>query len=56
MNITELTEKLLEDHNLLVKNLVRKHMFEGRNFMRVAVIEPENNDLLIKALKIVTSK
>lgn len=56
MNITELTEKLLENHNLLVKNLVRKHMFEGRNFMRVAVIEPENNDLLIKALKIVTSK
>lgn len=51
MNITELTEKLLEDHNLLVKNLVRKHMFEGRNFMRVAVIEPENNDLLIDALK-----
>lgn len=50
MNITELTEKLLEDHNLLVKNLVRKHMFEGRNFMRVAVIEPENNDLLIDAL------
>lgn len=51
MNITELTEKLLEEHNLLVKNLVRKHMFEGRNFMRVAVIEPENNDLLIDALK-----
>ena len=51
MSITELTEKLLENHNLLVKNLVRKHMFEGRNFMRVAVIEPENNDLLIEALK-----
>ena len=52
MNITELTEKLLEDHNLLVKNLVRKQVFEGRNFMRVAVIEPENNDLLIAALKL----
>jgi histidinol-phosphate/aromatic aminotransferase/cobyric acid decarboxylase-like protein len=51
MSITELTEKLLEDHNLLVKNLVRKQVFEGRNFMRVAVIEPENNDLLIAALK-----
>ena len=51
MSITELTEKLLENHNLLVKNLVRKHMFEGRNFMRVAVIEPEKNDLLIDALK-----
>ena len=41
---------MLEDYNLLVKNLVRKHKFEGRNFMRIAVIEPENNDLLIDAL------
>ena len=50
VSITELTEKLLEEHNLLVKNLVRKHMFEGRNFMRIAIIEPKNNDLLVSAL------
>ncbi len=51
MSITELTEKLLENHNLLVKNLVRKHLFEDKNCMRIAVIEPDNNDLLISALK-----
>lgn len=51
MNVTELTEKLLENHNCLVKNLVRKTPFEGKNFMRLAVIEPENNDLLVEALK-----
>ena len=55
-NITELTESLLENHNLLVKNLVRKHLFEGRNFMRLAILEPENNDLLIEAIRHETLK
>lgn len=50
-DITELTEKLLENHNLLVKNLVRKHKFEGKKFMRLAVLEPEKNDVLVTALK-----
>lgn len=50
-DITELTEKLLENHNFLVKNLVRKHKFEGKNFMRLAVLEPEKNDVLVSALK-----
>lgn len=51
ISITELTEKLLENHNCLVKNLVRKIPFEGKNFMRLAVIEPENNDLLVEAIR-----
>lgn len=50
-DITELTEKLLENHNFLVKNLVRKHKFEGKKFMRLAVLEPEKNDVLVSALK-----
>lgn len=50
-DITELTEKLLENHNLLVKNLVRKHKFEGKKFMRLAVLEPEKNDALVSALR-----
>lgn len=50
-SITEITERLLENHNLLVKNLARKYMFEGRNFMRLAVLEPQNNDRLIEAIK-----
>lgn len=48
--VTELTEALLQNHNLLVKNLKRKYGC-GENFMRLAVIGPEDNDLLIKALK-----
>ena len=51
LNVTELTEKLLENHNCLVKNLVRKTPFEGKNFMRLAVIEPQNNDLLVEAIR-----
>lgn len=50
-SITELTENLLEKHNLLVKNLVHKQCFENKNFMRLAILEPRNNDILIKALK-----
>ena len=51
MSVTELTEKLLENHNCLVKNLVRKTPFEGKNFMRLAVIEPKNNDILVNAIR-----
>ncbi len=51
MSVTELTEKLLENHNCLVKNLVRKIPFEGKNFMRLAVIEPKNNDILVEAIR-----
>lgn len=50
LSITELTEKLLENHNLLVKNLVRKYKFEGRKCMRIAVLEPYKNDKLVSAL------
>ena len=48
--VTEITENLLQEHNLLVKNLTRKYGC-GAQYMRLAVIAPENNDLLVKALK-----
>lgn len=48
--VTEITERLLENHNLLVKNLTKKYKFEGKNYMRFAVLTPEENDLLFKAL------
>ena len=50
MSVTELTENLLQKHNLLVKNLTRKYGC-GANYMRFAVLAPENNDLLVKALR-----
>lgn len=48
--VTEITEKLLENHNLLVKNLTKKYKFEGKNYMRFAVLTPEENNLLFRAL------
>lgn len=51
MSISALTEKLLSEHNILIKNLEKKYIFEGKKFMRLAIVEPENNDLLVDALK-----
>ncbi len=48
--VTEITETLLQEHNLLVKNLTRKYGC-GAQYMRLAVILPEDNDLLVEALK-----
>lgn len=49
-SVTEITENLLQQHNLLVKNLTRKYGC-GKQYMRLAVLAPENNDLLVEALK-----
>ena len=48
--VTAITENLLQKYNLLVKNLTRKYGC-GAQYMRLAVIAPENNDLLVEALK-----
>lgn len=49
-SVTEITENLLQQHNLLVKNLTRKYGC-GKQYMRLAVLAPENNDLFVEALK-----
>ena len=49
-SVTELTENLLQNHNLLVKSLTRKHGC-GADFMRFAVIAPSDNDILVEALQ-----
>lgn len=51
MSISALTEKLLSEHNILIKNLEKKYIFEGKKFMRLAIVEPENNDLLVDAMR-----
>lgn len=48
--ITEITENLLQEHNLLVKDLTNKYAC-GSVYMRLAVLKPEDNDLLVEALK-----
>ncbi len=50
----ELTETLLDEHNLFIKDLSNKKGFKGQ-FIRVAVKRPEENDKLIKAIKEILS-
>ena len=48
--VTEITENLLQEYNLLVKNLTRKYGC-GAKYMRLAVLTPKDDDDLIMALK-----
>ena len=51
MSSHELTIKLLEDYELLIKDLSSKQGFNGKSFIRLAVRSEEDNDKLIKSLK-----
>jgi histidinol-phosphate/aromatic aminotransferase/cobyric acid decarboxylase-like protein len=46
----DLTEKLLFDHDIFVKDLSNKFGFEGKNYLRVAVRNHKDNDFLISKL------
>jgi histidinol-phosphate/aromatic aminotransferase/cobyric acid decarboxylase-like protein/choline kinase len=48
---TELTTRLLEDHEILIKDCTGKTGFEGKNFVRIAVRERADNSFLVKRLK-----
>lgn len=47
--IGDITKSLLENHNLLVKDLTDK--LNGREYMRIAVRGSEDNDSIVEALK-----
>ena len=49
INPKELLKTLLIKHNLLIKELTTKT--NGRNYLRLAVRDTEDNDVLIKAMK-----
>ena len=49
INPKELLKTLLIKHNLLIKELTTKT--NGRNYLRLAVRNTEDNDVLIKAMK-----
>lgn len=51
MSSHELTTKLLEDYELLIKDLSNKNGFNGRFFVRLAVRNENDNDILVKSLK-----
>lgn len=48
---TELTTLLLEKYDILIKDCTGKTGFEGRNYVRIAVRNTEDNDFLIEKLK-----
>lgn len=51
MTAAEVTRMLIVQHNILVKNLFAKVNGSGRQYIRLAVRNPEENDKLILALK-----
>ena len=51
MLATELTRRLIVDHNILIKNLVAKMDVDGRQYIRIAVKTREENERLVDALK-----
>ena len=46
----ELTLKLLEQHNILIKDCSTKKGFNGRNYIRIAIRDKKDNDKLVAAL------
>ncbi len=46
----QLTEKLLNDYNILIKDCDNKTGLEGKNFIRLAIRDKEDNDSLVNAL------
>lgn len=51
MTAEELTRKLITDHNILIKNLNAKMDVNNRQYIRLAVRNESENDILIKALR-----
>ena len=50
-NSLELTVRLLDKYNLIIKDLSSKYKFEYKNFVRLAVRDRKDNDFLIEVLK-----
>lgn len=48
---TELAETLLDKYNILIKDLSQKKGFDGKSYIRLAVKTPQENELLVSALK-----
>ncbi len=51
LTATELTMRLLEQENILIKDCNSKHGLEGKNYVRIAIHNTEENDRLVAALK-----
>lgn len=47
----QLTEALLKDYNILIKDCDTKTGLEGKNFIRIAIRDQKDNDRLVDALR-----
>lgn len=47
----ELTERLLTENNILIKDLSEKMGQDGRQFVRIAVRNDQDNEMLVRAIK-----
>ena len=47
----EFCVKMLESYNILIKDLSTKNYFNGKNFIRVAVKDKKENDIMLNAIK-----
>jgi len=47
----QLAERLLESNQIFIKDLSTKKVFEGKDFIRLAIRDETDNNLLIKTLK-----
>ena len=50
-NSHNLAVRLLNDHNILIKDCSTKKVFDGRNYIRIAIRNREDNSRLVEALK-----
>ena len=48
---SQLAIRLLRDANILVKDCAYKKAFEGKNYVRIAVRNRQENDRLVAALR-----
>ena len=56
MTSKRLATLLMEDYNILIKNLSEKKGFQNRSFFRVAVKNREDNELLVTAMREILGK
>ena len=52
ISATELTKKLLINHNILIKDLTGKSAIGTRQYVRIAIRDENDNDKLVQAIKI----
>ena len=50
-SFSSLAQRALQDHALLIKDLSQKKGFDGKPFLRLAVMSPKENDFCVSVLK-----